>query len=214
MRLPFSWSAGPVKARRQLPPYLPISSQRLHDEELRRLGQALVDRGQLAGLHLLGEHRGFLEGLRKGLGVEDDLRPLELADQRRADLRGFAAAGVADCAAAASRPHRKRAEESKTRQHTYRAHRFHTNLLFPCSVSVARKARGSRPIRLPDGRRPPPTPRRQEARNHTPVSAILAPSTVDEACRRSRWPLVELINAAVPIGPDVDLDGDRSPRGR
>jgi len=29
IRLPFSWSAGPVKPRRQVPPYLPISASGL-----------------------------------------------------------------------------------------------------------------------------------------------------------------------------------------
>ena len=60
--------------------------QRLDDEELRRIGQSLVDGGELARLHQRVERRGFLERLREGLRIEDDLRSLELADQRRANF--------------------------------------------------------------------------------------------------------------------------------
>ena len=116
-------------------------AQRLHDEKLRRLGQALVDRGQLSGLHLLGENRSLLEGLRKGLGVKDDLRSFQLSDQRRADFCGRRRRGLRDCR---PRPHREGCDERKTRQHKCRAHRFHTILLWFVRVGSQEAPRSKR----------------------------------------------------------------------
>ncbi len=56
-------------------------AQGLDDEKLRRLGQPLVDRGQLSGFNQRVEARRFLERLRKSLGVENDLRTFQFSDQ-------------------------------------------------------------------------------------------------------------------------------------
>ena len=50
MRLPFSWSAGPVNARRQLPPYLPISSSGLMTNSCDGSGRRLSTAGSLPAL--------------------------------------------------------------------------------------------------------------------------------------------------------------------
>ena len=55
MRLPFSPSPGPVKPRRQVPPYLPIEWTGLMTSG--SSGTRLLDRRQLAGLDQLGQHR-------------------------------------------------------------------------------------------------------------------------------------------------------------
>ena len=79
MRLPFSLSPGPVKPRRQTPPYLPIPSTGLDHHQV--LGQALLDRRQLALGDQLGELRRLVEAGRPLRLVLDDGDALELADQ-------------------------------------------------------------------------------------------------------------------------------------
>ena len=71
--------AGPVKARRQVPPYLPISFSGCHT--IGSAGNALLDRRQLAGLDQLGQHRRFGELLRPFRRIGDHRRALDLADQ-------------------------------------------------------------------------------------------------------------------------------------
>ena len=96
MRLPFSPSAGPVNARRQVPPYLPISCTRLEDHQL--VGSSRFSPGgNLPALHQVRQHRSLLECLRHRGWVQDDGCAFELANQR-AEI-SFAAAGAAGQAA-------------------------------------------------------------------------------------------------------------------
>ena len=84
IRLAFSPSAGPVKPRRQVPPYLPDLDERLDDHRFE--WDALLDWRQLASLDQLGQHRG-LGQLLWPPGVWQHFRAFELADQLLAKLR-------------------------------------------------------------------------------------------------------------------------------
>ena len=71
---------GPVKPRRQVPPYLPISCTGLMTSGSWPMRSATG--GSLPGLDQLGELRRFLERFGHLRGVGDDLGPFQLADER------------------------------------------------------------------------------------------------------------------------------------
>ena len=66
------------------PAVLPGGLQRLDHHRL--LGDALLDRGELAGLHQLGQHGGLAELLGPLGGIQDQAGTLQLADEAGAEL--------------------------------------------------------------------------------------------------------------------------------
>ena len=78
---------GPGEAAAPPAAVLPDLLQGLDDHQVARLGQALLDRGQLAGLDQLGQHRRFLERLGELRQIADDLGAFQLADELGAELR-------------------------------------------------------------------------------------------------------------------------------
>ena len=75
---------GPGEPAAPRPAVAADLAERLDDQGI--LPDALLDRGQLAGLDQLGELRCFAEALRYLGGIGDDLRAFQLADQVRAGL--------------------------------------------------------------------------------------------------------------------------------
>ena len=168
MRLPFSWSAGPVKALRQLPPYLPISCSGFTTKSCEGSGRRLSTAGSFPAFTCSASIGASLKVFGKALASRMISGPssFPISDEpifgrrirRRRRLRDRR-----------PRPHRKRCRGVQDPPaHVPRASISYESpfSLFRSAWPESRRLESDPAARC---RRPPPTPRRQGARNHPPV---------------------------------------------
>ena len=96
MRLPFSWSAGPVNARRQLPPYFPTSRSGFTTKSCDGSGRRLSTAGSLPALTCSASAGASLKVLGKALASRTISGPSSFPIS---EAPIFGAAGAAVCAA-------------------------------------------------------------------------------------------------------------------